>query len=225
MPRPKLTELTPHGKAQEQRILDALAVRPMCNNELAAHLGMGRTGAAKYTARMLAASPKRLHIVGHHAPQTGGYPRPRFGPGDGVDVPYIATFPRTPKKEGDRKGDALFRIVKALEKGGTAKEMAKACHLAFTTVHKYMDEIHAAGWTIYIKRWKQTGARNAWCPVYASGNRPDAPRPPMQTRAERYQAERADPNKVKRHEDGRRLGRLRRQLRAKPAGIFAALGL
>lgn len=218
-------KLSAHALSQERRILDALAVRPMCNNDLAAHLGMGRTGVAKYTARMMAASPKRLHVVGHHTPTTGGCPRPIFGPGDGPDAQYVATFPSAPKKCDDRKGDALFRIVKALEKGGTARELSKTCHLAHTTIHKYMDELRAADWAIYIKRWKQAGTRNAWCPVYASGNKRDAKRPPQQTRAERYAADRADPNKVKRHEDSRRLSKIRSQLRAKPNGIFGALGL
>lgn len=219
-------KLSAHALAQERRILNALMTRPMCNNDLALHMGMGRSGAAKYTARMHAAKPKRVHIVGHRAPATGGYPRPIFAAGDGRDAVYVARFPSAPKKTAvDRKGDAMGRIMKELEKGRTAQEIAKASFLAFSTVHKYMDEMHAAGWTIYVRTWRRTGELNQWAPVYAIGNKPDAPRPAPKTRRDFYLAERADPNKVKKHAAGKQRSRMLQQLRAKPNTIFGALGL
>lgn len=223
MPRDAIAYPTPHRQAQDARILAALAVEPLCNRGLAEVIGMGRTGAAKYTERLRA--EKRIHICGHTQPLTGGYPRPLYAPGDKPDAVYEPKVPKSPKITFDRRAKRIERIVAAMTKPATSRQIAEACYMDVATVHEYFAIMRESGTHLHIRRWTQYGKRNAWVPVYALGKRENAPRPATQTRAERYQQYRADPEVVERINANRRHRRRLDGLKQKPAGIFAALGV
>lgn len=216
--------LTARAAEQEARILEELAAGPKCNRQLAIDLGLSRSGVMRYTNVMHTANPKRIHVCGFHEPANGGYSRPLYAAGDGVDLVYQPRHVKVPKKSTDRRAEKRAQILALLQTPRTAKQIAARVHFSYCWLADYLVELRKEK-VIYIQKWTRPSRLGPHVAVYAIGDERDAKRPGQETRAERYAKERADPVRLKRAQDVQKHNRKLQKLKAKPANIFAALGL
>lgn len=210
-----------HGLAQERRIVDALRRAPQTEFQLAEMLGITRNATTIYMSRMR--KQKRIRIV-DYIKSTSGRPLPIFGVGSAPDLEYVPLRPRNKAKQPDRVEAMRKAILLLLRAPHTAAEMAEKLHRSQSVINTYVRDLREEK-QVRISGWKQTGSRNGWAPVYRLGKAKDRPRPPPETAKERHLRERQDPERYERELAQRRRRHKIRTLRAKPQGVFAALGV
>lgn len=207
------------GIANEFRVIDALRREKMTVIEVAALLGISRAGGLVYLSRLHGA--KRIHIAGHR-PNPTGRPLPLFASGPGQDAVYMPKKVRK-DRQPDRRETVKARVAALLEAPHTTNELAEKIARSPAIARRYISELKAEG-RVYIMGWQHPGHRGDLAPRYKLGTRKDAVKP-KQTRAERWQKEKADPERHERLLKKRRHAERMKTIRAKPQGIFAALGV
>lgn len=208
--------------SHEARILDILASEPMTLRQLADKLGLSLDSLYIYRNR-LSSAPKRIYVSGYS--DTGARPAPLYAAGDLPDVEYVPA--RKPKLAEDRKTKQRNRLLELLKNDGeqTAEQAGIRLSLSTSRARFYINELRTSSLKqAYIKRWQHPGKRGDLAPVYALGNRPDAPKP-RTTRAQRYKQEKSDQDKYDHILDQRRTRYALKRASSKPRSWAYALGL
>lgn len=122
--------------------------------------------------------------------------------------------------------DAMDRMRKLMAvKQRSAHELAEALHLEISGIHQYLKHMLAQTLRqIHVAAYKSNrGGRPT--PLYALGDKPDAPKPRTPTVAERMARRRATAELAEKINRQQRQHYMLRQAKAKKNTIFGALGL
>lgn len=207
------------GVANEQRILSLLSEQPMTLHELADAMGHSVASMYLYRTRLMA-QPKRIHVCAYIP--NGHKPSPVYAAGGRPDVEFVGG--RKPRQPEDRKTKQRRRLREVLEgQALTADQVGLKMHLSTSRARIYISELRALG-QAYIARWQHPGKQGDHAPVYALGNKPDAPKP-RQSRAQRYKQEVGTPERHDRLKSRRRLHYAIAKARQEPASWLTALGV
>lgn len=218
--------MTPHMIEQQRRILESMNGSKMGHIEVGEAMGFSRTAAQKYMLRMNKGTPKLIYICEYEQPSTGGNPRAIFAVGDLPDVEYQPQYVKKSPRPVPRKIEQQARVIAALAKPMTGQEVANTIHLCNEQVMIYIKILReSTPKQVFIKGYQKAKHRGPWSPIYALGDKPDAPAPKEQTRAERYKKERNDPEFVEREKKRRQHSRMIEKLKKSPVSWAAALGL
>lgn len=209
------------GERQQDRILDCIADQAKTTKQIAAELYMSRASVAIYLKRLMDSTPRHAHIERYELPTTGrATPFYRLGnKPDAVFQPYYVRKPKQP----DRKTARIMDILELLTVPHTVHEICAEITLTPSGVRRYLQELKADK-RIYIKGWRHPGKRGDLAPIYALGNRPDAPKR-GESRSERYKREKADKDKYERILAKRRAADRAKAAASKPNTWLGALGL
>lgn len=203
----------------EARILELLAEQPRTLTQLATATGLSLDSMYLYRNRLVAA-PKRIYVCGHEA--TPARPAPIYAVGDQPDVVFVAV--KKPKLPEDRKDRARRLLLELLQEDAqTAEQAGIRLNLSTSRARSYISELRKQR-KAYIKRWQHPGKRGDLAPVYALGNKKDAPKP-RTTRAQQYKKEKSDPDKYDRILAHRRKLYAIQKATSKPQTWLSALGL
>lgn len=217
---------SPRAERARARILEVLGSGPKTAQQLADAVHLGRDGVQQHINRLLAESPRAIHIYARLYNSIGGRPAPQYALGDKPDAPYYTT--RTNMRQLI-VGNTLHNIkVKLKQKPRTCMEMALEFKCSGSWMRTLLERLRPDG--LYIKGWQSLPAGMA--PVYAIGKgKEDAPRPTYtpQERYARLKAKRQSDEEVgdsyQRTQKRRRLNEKIANTRKKPQGPFAALGI
>ena len=207
------------GALREKRILELLAAGPLSARAIAAELHLSLSGTLIYLSRLRAA-PQRVHVAGFDCIGSGRE-TPLYGLGELPDAVFEAK--RKPKQPVKRIDAQRAKTLSALATPMTAAQLGVILCISAGATVVYVTELRAQN-KAYIKTWKAPGKRGDLAPVYALGNRLDAPKP-RQSRADRYQKDKADREKYERLLAKRRMYHRLARARKTPQSIFSALGL
>lgn len=213
---------TMHQIAQEAKIVRILFGVQLGHREVAAAMGLSRSGAQKYMNRMH--EERMIHISGYCNPVTGGFPRPLFSAGRKPDAVYEPDRIKKPKRSVKQSDVTRARVLVALSKPASGKEVARAAFVSYEQAMKYIKELLEEK-QVYIDGWSKAPGRGPWAAMYARGDKLDVPQPKRETRRERYEKERASEEYVKRFNQRRAHARLIDSLKKTPVSPFAALGV
>lgn len=218
--------MTPFMIEQQNRILAILATGQKGHIEVAQEMGFSRTAAQKYMRRMHEATPKLIYACGYEQPLTGGFPRTLYAPGDLPDVEYHPKYIKKSRKLVPRSQEKKAQILALLSKPMTGREVSEIVFLCYEQTLNYIKSMReATPKQVFIKDYKRPNNRGQWAPIYAAGNKPDAPHPPEQTRAERYKKERSSDEQIERINKRRQHQYLVKTLKKSPVNWASALGL
>lgn len=178
------------GIRNEARIVEMTTGQMMSRRQIAEAMGFTLASAFIYTDRLHDANPKRLYVAGHQR-NTNGRPEPLFMAGNLPDVEFVSY--RKPKLAYDRVLVQFARVAEVLGcEPSTAEEVGEAIARSTGCARDYISQLRKARpKQAYIKEWRAPMGRGDLAPVYALGNKKDAPKP-RQTRAERFAKEKAN---------------------------------
>lgn len=216
----------PRTAYQRGRILAAIATEPLTAQELADRLHLTRDGINIHLKAMKNAEPRQVHVASYDRNVQGGRPAPRYRPGDAKDAVYEPS--RTPKRHL-QVGKQLAKIKKLLRaKPMSATQLGQALATSPGWARNLVARLRAAK-QVYIGGWQSFGSGIA--PLYALGAREDVPRPPIDpknayARLKRRRETDDHAREVYERDLRRRAVNSKiKKLKAKPQGIFAALGV
>lgn len=138
------------GKLQEARIIASLKQKTKTTAQLADALGMCRSNAAIYLARLHAA-PRRIFVIDHE--KRTGSPAPIWAVGSRPDAEYVPHARPTPKTS---HAERLARALELLtEKARTVRELGPAMNVVPGTVARYVRDLrNAEPKQAFIKTWR-----------------------------------------------------------------------
>jgi DNA-binding transcriptional ArsR family regulator len=216
------------GARYRQAILDLLKEGPKTRQQIMATLGMASASVSSHL-RKLHQEPKQAFIC-DHIPNNQGMPAAVWALGDKPDVEYVPQSRPGKKISAEERRQQV--LAKLREKPRSAKELAKVIYLSKKAAGIYITQLRAPeNRQLFILKFLPPGVANpglrasSWVPVYAVGNKPDAPAPKKETSSARH----ARLSKSEKYREAeRRRGRLYtliKKTRKNPRGIFSALGL
>lgn len=219
-----------HGRLQEQRIITSLQQKTKTTQQLADALGMCRSNVAIYLERMRRA-PRRVFICDYE--ERTGRPAPIYAAGDKPDVEYAPLSRPTPKTSAAERLSQALRLL--AEKPRTLRELGPAMNMVPGAAGKHVRTLRTSKpKQVFIESWRHPsevspdGTGGDWAPVYAAGDKPDAPKPPRETGKARH----ARLHKKKEYRDARNKARraryqvekvVKKHTKAGPQPWFAAL--
>lgn len=212
------------GMAQCDRIVAHLQQGPESADRMCAALGLLYSNLWRYIKRLRA--EKRIHISGWEPRQ--GRPAPIYSAGDRPDVEFVPLRRPVPKISAAQRRVKIIELLTT--KPRTSMKLAEAMHVGRDGVLRYLTEMRRER-AVYVARWQHpnktrgAGLGGRWSPVYAVGNKPDAPMPPKETSKQRHDRLSKDSAYVARCVRKRKARHTVERHLKKPQGIFAALGL
>lgn len=220
------------GDAREKSILASLKRGDKTAEGIAEDIGASRSTVAMYLKRFHGSEPKQAYVSGHQL-KGRGRPAPVWSIGDLPDVEYIPLECPTPKKKPtaeDRRNQVLAILRK---KPGTCFEIGDGMWVVHEVANKYIKQLRdATPRQVFILKWlspRETHPDNprasSWTPVYAFGDKQDAPAPKKETSAERYARLKTSAEFRRRMKAKRKVEYAIYKAKKKRNGIFAALGL
>lgn len=218
------------GEANARLVIDTLRRKPMTVRQLAEALGKSESGIALHL-RKLRDNPRRVHISGHYlAPGAQGQPAPIWSVGNRPHAEYVRiNIPGRKTTSEERRAQILALLA---ERPRTAAQLAEVLHIVRECVLRHMQPLRTAeNRQVYISRWQhpskiaKPGTGGDWAPVYAAGNKKDKVKPKRETSIERHQRLSLDEAYKASRRKKRREHHQIEKTRARPQGIFAALGL
>jgi predicted ArsR family transcriptional regulator len=211
---------------QRGRILAAIAAEALTAQQLADRLHLTRDGINIHLKAMKEAAPRQVHVAGWVYNPQGGRPAPMYRPGDRPDAKYVAARAPTRHLQVGKQLAKIKRLLRA--KPMTAAQLGQALGTSSGWARNLVVRLRAEK-QVYIAGWQSPGAGIA--PLYAMGARDDVPRPPIDPKNAyarlKHRRETDDHAREVYERDLRRraLNSKIKKLKAKPQGIFAALGV
>lgn len=215
------------------RVLNSLSGARMTVAQIAQELGISASSVALHIAA-LRRSPKQIYICGHDGkagkPVHGGCPAPIWTAGSKPDAEFVPLRSPSPKITSYQRQEQIIAILKRGPR--TTAQLSEVMHIVRAKVNDHLRKLRVDGnKRIYIKHWNhpalvaRPGTGGDWAPVYAIGDKPDAPKPKKETSKDRHRRLMQDPVYREDRKKGARKRYQITKLRKKPQGIFAALGL
>lgn len=205
------------GERQKMKILACLEYGAMSAADIGNEIHLSRAGVTKHIAVMKAATPKRVHIENYDI-NTVGKPTPLYAAGDKPDAVYQH---QTVIKSHHHA--LLSRAVMHLEASPrTTRELSFLMKMSVSGARNLINELKDMHWC-YLSDYTPPIKRRR-IPIFSLGVGKDK-KVPITTRAERWKAEKRDEDLHERNLAKRRAKAMLGKARAKPQGIFAALGL
>lgn len=219
---------TAKGMRRDQSIIDELARKPQTTADLAEILGCCASNVSVCIMRLMKESPRRIHISGHksNVGKWAGRPAAIYSAGDAPDVEFVPLNISTRKQSAEDRQNKTIELLK--KKRMTSTELSNAMYLTRATILNHLSALKKTG-KVYIAYYRHPKEVNpdcrggAWSPVYAVGNKEDAPAPKQKTSAERHAEMYQSPAYREQEKKRRRLRYLVEKSRKKPNTIFGAL--
>jgi hypothetical protein len=162
----------PRRERLRSRILAAIKNDALTAQQLADRLHLTRDGINVCLQKMKAESPRLIHVSGYVYNPAGGRPAPQYRPGDLPDAVY------RPSRASSRHAIVAEQTARAKSElkanPMTCVQLAQVMGLCAGRARLYIADLRANK-QAYIKGWATQSAGTA--PIYAIGNRPDAPKP------------------------------------------------
>ncbi|MGZ7030181.1 MAG: hypothetical protein ACXVG9_12720, partial [Terriglobales bacterium] len=195
----------------------SLLESPKTAKQLMIALSTGQSNVSIYLRRLKGRN--EIHICGHESSGIGR-PLPIWAAGAGVDSQYVPKRHSSPVKS---LAERLAEVKMLLQAGHTSRELGEKLHVTRGRAQKLIQTLREQV-AVRIIGWRHPGHRGDLAPIYRLGKGEDAPKP-RETRAQRYQREKANPEQYERIKMKRRARHHVDQARKKPNGIFGALGV
>lgn len=211
------------GRRQKARIMILIAVTPMTAKQLSEKLGITTKAVLLHTKAMMESVPRKIYVSGW-LPNVNGRPAPLYMAGERQNVPYVAK--RKPVMNlPDRNVIHMARLVEILEQSPrTVNELSVLMNISHSRVRLYTKRLRDMRWG-RIHAWRDPEGRGDQSPVYGLGDKKDAPKPARKTRAHFHKQMMSDPERHAHALAKKRAQSYVDKHKAKPQGIFAALGL
>lgn len=165
------------AERQTARILKAITTEALTNQQLAARLHMSIDSTRRFLHDLMDEKPRRLHIS-KYVNASNRKALACYIAGAGKDAKYVpvrkrpANDPR--RAAADRKRAEVLRLL-ALPQ--TSDQLAARTGISGSYVDMLLREHRqATPKRVYIKAWLPPLVRGSHTPVYAAGDKPDAPR-------------------------------------------------
>lgn len=157
---------------QEKRILTAIKHEPLSAMQLSAQLFLHETAVRRYLRGLLRA--RRVHVAGHLP--TGKRPHRMFKAGRAPNVVHAKGAPKSTAR-ADRIAAQQQEVIALLAMPQTGEQLTRKLG------EKYRNQVVARVRKLreakqaYIIGWEPPPTTGAPAPIYALGNKPDAPLP------------------------------------------------
>jgi DNA-binding transcriptional ArsR family regulator len=158
------------GERQMKRILDALQDGPLTVRQLSDRLHMAGSGIFLYL-RKLREEPRRVRIAGFV--RTQGIPATLYGLGTEPDARYKR--PRKVRKERAGSGQRTRILELVADYPLSTQQLVGRLGIAASGIRVYLRGLRADN-KIHIADWRRSEGNPV--PLYAKGNKADAPMPP-----------------------------------------------
>lgn len=213
----------PRRERMESRLLVLLKGNPMSSRQLSKALHTDLSNVHIYVNRLMK-SPRRVRVCGFDPdPPSGCKPARLFGLGSAPDAKLVSK--RAAARDRAPRVDRQLAAVKQLLKTPhTSVQTAQALSITESRARFYLRALRNADpKQAFIKSWNPPPTTGTWTPVYALGNKQDAPRPTRLTYQQRKQLLMSDPERWEREQARRDKNRAVCWARSKARDPFSAL--
>lgn len=208
----------------EARILRIVNIEPMSLIDIASYMDITRSSVSAYLRDMH--ERRLIHVHAYQQPLLTGTSVAIYAPGDKPDFVRIvkAKKRKTPKEVTAMR---TREILDLLSKGNyPASAIAMKVGLGIAAVLKYLQRFRKEH-VVRLAEWHRASTGKHWVPYYGLGDAPDAELPPASGKSSRARcgSRALGDDKLAQERSRATVEQTIAAARAKPCGIFAALGI